>query len=562
MTNATHSSSILTRHRYLLLFLLGLLLYVPFLAGRDMWYPDEPDIAEVGKVMYESGDWISPRRVGVIWVDYPPMIYWTATVSAHALGGYSEFAFRLPTALAAIALVLLTSGVGSRWFNARAGLWAGFMLLTFQHYWYNAINYRPDVQFALPLAAGIFVYAAGAGDRPRWLLRVGGFALLGVAMLAKGPLGLLLPGLVFVLWHGSRREWRRILELAPLSLVSLAVYMPWFAACAKAMGSDNILYELYAQNFARFVSGSRGHEQPFYYFFVNVWVDLFPWSFLLPFAIWWIYRTALKRDRNVQLCLWWFGTFIVFLSIAATKRQLYLLPAYPAAALMLAPWIASVGREDLPAAESPPARPARVFAVAMAGLFVFLGAILTGAAIAFDRVIQLVEMSELERATASAWRAPGAAIGVTFLASAVWVYLAWRRRAVQRSLVRIGIANILVYLLLMAWLFPAMNPVRTFRPQSEWIRARIGDETHIGILDRWRGGRKKGGFALYAEVLVDVMEEEDEVGEFFERHPTSVVLIQERAARETVRDFERDWRPRVIHEFQAGSDYYLVVRGP
>jgi hypothetical protein len=265
MIAASASSSIFVRHRYLLLFLLGFLLYVPFLAERDMWYPDEPDIAEVGKVMYESGDWVSPRRVGVIWVDYPPMIYWTATVSAHVFGGYSEFAFRLPTALAAIALVLMTCGAASRWFGARAGLWAGFMLLTFQHYWYNAINYRPDVQFALPLAAGMFVYAAGVGERPRWLLRVAGFALLGVAMLAKGPLGLLLPGLVFVLWHGSRREWRRIIELAPLSVISFAVYLPWFVACARAMGSDNILYELYAQNFARFLSGSRGHEQPFYF---------------------------------------------------------------------------------------------------------------------------------------------------------------------------------------------------------------------------------------------------------------------------------------------------------
>ena len=200
-STASREESFWVRHRILLLTGLGLLLYLPWLGLRDLWYPDEPDIAAVGKVMYESGDWVSPRRVGVIWVDYPPMIYWTATISAHALGGYSEFAFRLPTALAAIALVLLTCGVGSRWFNARAGLWAGFMLLTFQHYWYNAINYRPDVQFALPLAAGIFLYAAGVGDRPRWLLRVGAFVLLGVAMLAKGPLGLLLPGLVLTLWH-------------------------------------------------------------------------------------------------------------------------------------------------------------------------------------------------------------------------------------------------------------------------------------------------------------------------------------------------------------------------
>jgi 4-amino-4-deoxy-L-arabinose transferase-like glycosyltransferase len=562
MSDPSHASSMLVRHRYLVLFLLGLLLYVPFLGARDMWYPDEPDIAEVGKAMYDSGDWVSPRRVGVIWVDYPPMIYWTATIAAHAFGGYSEFAFRLPTALAAVGLVLLTCGAASRWFGARAGLWAGFMLLTFQQFWYNAINYRPDVQFALPLAAGMFVYAAGVGDRPRWWLRVAAFALFGLAMLAKGPLGLLLPGLVLVLWLGSRRQWLRIVELAPLSIVSLAIYLPWFAACARAMGSDNILYELYAQNFARFLSGSRGHEQPFYYFFVNVWVDLFPWSFLLPFALWWIYRTARKQDRIVQLCLWWFGTFIIFLSIAATKRQLYLLPAYPAAALLLASWVATLGRQEARESVSPSDRPARIYSVCMAGLFLFLGLVVTGAAAALPLFAGDLDVTALERDTLPALRAPVAAIGLAFLGAALWVFVGSKRREVQATLARIGVANVVLYGLLMAWLFPAMNPLRTFKPQSEWIRSQIGDATHIGILDRWRGGLKKGGFALYADVLVDVMEEEDQVPGFFRRHPGSVVLIQERAAEETVRDFERDWRPRVIGEFQAGSDSYYVVRAP
>ena len=99
---------------------------------------------------------------------------------------------------------------------------------------------------------------------------------------------------------------------------------------------------------------------------------------------------------------------------------------------MLAPWIANVGRSDVPASDSPPDKPARVFAVALAGLFAFLGLVLTGAAIAFDRVLELVDVSKLELETAPAWRAPGAAIGLVFLASAVWVFMAWRRGAVQQ----------------------------------------------------------------------------------------------------------------------------------
>ena len=98
--------------------------------------------------------------MGVIWVDYPPMIYWAGTASSHLLGGMSEFSLRLPNALTAICLVLLTCAVASRWFDPRTGLWAGVLLLTFQQFVYEAINYRPDTLFSLIIAAGMFLYAS------------------------------------------------------------------------------------------------------------------------------------------------------------------------------------------------------------------------------------------------------------------------------------------------------------------------------------------------------------------------------------------------------------------
>ncbi|MGB6335479.1 MAG: phospholipid carrier-dependent glycosyltransferase, partial [Thermoanaerobaculia bacterium] len=255
-------SSFAVRHRTLLLLVLCTVVYIAPLGLRDMWYPDEPDIAEVAQSMYVSGDWVAPRRMGVIWVDYPPMIYWVGSASSHLLGGMTEFALRLPIALSAILLVLVTCGVVSRWFDPRTGLWSGFVLATFTEFVFEAICYRTDMLFASFIGIGVLVYAAGAGERPRWLLRVAGFALLGLAVLSKGPLGLLLPGLVLTLWHGARREWRRLLELAPLALVSIAVALPWYVACARAMGVETFLGEILAQNFERFQSGFRGHGQP------------------------------------------------------------------------------------------------------------------------------------------------------------------------------------------------------------------------------------------------------------------------------------------------------------
>ena len=556
------TASWFVRHRALFLAVVGLLLYVPFLSLRDLWYPDEPDIGEVARAMFLSGDWIAPRRMGVIWVDYPPMLYWAGSAFAHLFGKASEVALRLPNALAAIGAVLVTCSAGSRWFNARTGLWAGFLLLTALQFAYQAVCYRPDVLFTLWIAAGLLAYAAGCGERPRWWLRVAGFAMLGLAMLAKGPLGLVLPGLVLVLWHGSRREWRRIVELAPLSLVALAVYMPWFVACARAMGAESIVYELYAQNFARFVSGFRGHEQPFYYFFVNIWIDWIPWSWLLPFALWWIYRAGRWRDRNVQLALWWFGAFLVFLSFAVTKRQLYLLPAYPAVALLMAPWVEQLQLARPSGQRAPSSRPLRVYGAALGVVFPVLALLACAISAGLDTIVGRTEMNEQEIAVAYELRWPLVLLGVVLLAVGLWVLHAWRRGDAHTILTRLGAGHVALYVVLLAWILPAFNPSKSYKPQSEWIREQIGSETHIGLVYPEFAFRKMGAWGYYTGALVERMESTAEVERFFERYPGSLVLVHEGSVDEIFRADRAAWRARVLRELRTGQHLYVVVGPP
>ena len=555
------TASLAVRHRVLLLVLIGLLLYMPVLGLHDLWYPDEPNIGEVCKAMYLSGDWVAPRRVGEIWVDYPPMLYWVGTISAHALGGISEYALRLPNAIAAIILVVFTCVAVSRWLGPRSGLWAGFLLLTFQHYTGQAVEYRPDMLFALFIAAGFFTYAGAFSERGGWWLRVLAFAFFGLAMLSKGPLGLLLPGLVLTLWHASNREWRRLLWLAPLAVVSLAVYLPWFVACANAMGADSILYELYAQNFARFTGGARGHAQPFYYYFTNFWGDLFPWSLLTPVAIVWLVKTGRWRDRNVQLALWWFGTFIVFLSLAVTKRQVYFLPAYPAVALLLAPWISSVARggEDAP---SP--KPVRGFAIFIVVLFSVFAAALFTAVFAFDSLVEKAGLDALDLEAAAGARGPLAVFGVLLVAGAVWIFMAWKQHQTGAILVRTGVVHLAVYAALYGVVMPPVNPIKTCRPQSEWVRDYIGDETHFGIYHpkHGMGFRKKGGFAYYSGRLVAVLDKPDQVEAFFVGHPSSIVLVEVNAATELFAGDEAAWQARIVRELTAVRRTYYVVGPP
>jgi 4-amino-4-deoxy-L-arabinose transferase-like glycosyltransferase len=560
--NLSYLSRRAAGYHTLLLIFPGALLYIAFLGLRDVWYPDEPDIAEVARAMFLSGDWISPRRMGEIWVDYPPMIYWAGTMSSHLLGGMSAFSLRLPNAIAAIGIVLVTSATGKRWFDSRTGLWAGFCLLTFLSFVYEANGYRPDVLFTLMITAAMVTYAEGGGDRPRFRLRALAFVFLGLAMLAKGPLGLLLPGLVLVLWLGTRREWRRILELAPLSLIAVAIYTAWFAANAQAMGWDRMLHEFYAQNFERFLTSAyRGHAQPWFYFLRNFWPDFAPWSWLFPPAIWWLCRSGRWRNPKVQLALWWFGTFFVFLSLAATKRQLYLLPAYPAVALLLGPWIASVGRGEGSTNAAPGTGPVRIYSLILSIVYSMLGIVLIGVFARYSSIVSGLELNDLKVQVAGNVRIALALLGVALLGCGLWIGQARWRDNVRASLVRIGVGHVVLYVVILAFVMPAFGPIKSYAPQSRWISEQIGDETHFGMVDP-NGVARRGGFAYYTGTMIDLLDTPAEVENFFQEHPTSVVLVLEGSTDRIFTGNEHDWQARIMRELRVGRHLYIVVGGP
>jgi len=548
------------RHRYAVILLVGLVVFVGFLGARDLWYPDEPDIGQVTKAMYESGDWVVPRRNGEVWIDYPPLLYWGGSVFSHAFGGMTSFSLRLSSALAAILLALATCAAASRLFSPRAGLWAGVLLATFVQFVYSAVGFRPDMLFAAAIGCGTFLYATGAGDRPRWGYRVAGFACFGVAILAKGPLGILLPGLVLTLWHLSRKEWRRVLELAPLGLVAVAVASPWYVVLGNAMGWEQMWHDIYAQNFERFDEGIRyqGHIRPVHYYLVNIWADLAPWSVLLPFAIAWIVKRGLWKRREVQLALWWGGTWLVFLTWAATKRQLYLLPAYPAYALLLAPYVTALGRET----EGPEPAPARALTGALVVLMLVAGAACLAAAAGMDVLVERISWKfPVDADVFRSLRGPLVVVGAVLVGLGAWVGRTRLAGDLARALLQSAMAVVAIWILALGLILPAFDPARDYKEPSTWIRSQIGAEDELGIYYPERGRNKMGAFTYHSGALVSLLWSETDVEAFFREFPNSLVLVHESAIEQMFASETTDWRSRVRREIVAGRKRYVAIGG-
>jgi 4-amino-4-deoxy-L-arabinose transferase-like glycosyltransferase len=311
---------------------------------------------EVPRQMLESGDWVTPRWNGDTFFDYPVWGYWMVGLSFR-LFGITEWAARLPAALAATSTVLAAFALVLQLAPSteepqqrlgRATL-AGSVLALSPAWvgWGRSAVTDMFLSSAIALALFSFVLAYLSVERPglrRW--GHAGMALFaGIAVLAKGPVGLLLPGLVigvFLLLKGELWSELRRTPLLPMSALFLGVTVPWYALATQANGMEFLARFLGFSNLERFTSVLYSHPGPPWFYLPWVLILLLPWSLFLPIAVARLGFWRLDRWRQKPtpgdlslFALVWLVVVVGFFSAAATKLPGYILPAVPAGALLV-----------------------------------------------------------------------------------------------------------------------------------------------------------------------------------------------------------------------------------
>jgi 4-amino-4-deoxy-L-arabinose transferase-like glycosyltransferase len=316
----------------LLLFLvLGLLLFR--LGAVPLLGPDEPRYARVAVEMHRAGEWVTPTLQGVPWLEKPALYYWLAG-GAFALLGETETAARLPSVLAALVFVGVTALVGARIFGSAAGLHAGFVLgtslLTFAYGRAAAMDMllAATVTAAIGLMALRILGVAGRGAV------YGAYAAMGLAVLAKGPLGVLLPGLVMTGYVLVVRDRKLLRDLLPPGafLVFLLLAGPWYAFVLRDQGRAFVDVFLLGHNVARFTSTVHNHPGPVFYYVPVILVGFFPWSGLLVPAL---AGLRPKGSRPDLLLVLWLALPLAFFSLAGSKLPGYILPVLAPLAMLM-----------------------------------------------------------------------------------------------------------------------------------------------------------------------------------------------------------------------------------
>lgn len=391
----------LTRMKYtpLLLVLIASVIFLFNLGGTLLWDDDEPKNASCGREMLERGDWTVPTYNAELRPHKPILLYW-AMIASYKTVGVSEFGARLPSALAGIGTVLLCYLLGCLLYDKAVGFGSGVLLASGLMFAVLSRAATPDAILIFCSTGAFYFFVRGMAqlrggqfstevtDRHEVSLdltklplksALGMYVAIGFAVLAKGPIGVLLPMTIIGLYSliASKRvsaeqtegagRWRTILlhlwaTFSPRQLWRVAlglrvfqgaavvalIALPWYVAVTIATEGQWLTGFLGKHNVHRFLHPMEGHGGSILYYVIAIMAGFFPASCFLPISLVKAVQEGRRRSPAAHahtFLLIWVACYFTFFTIAATKLPNYIVPCYPALALLTGYWLVNAVRK-------------------------------------------------------------------------------------------------------------------------------------------------------------------------------------------------------------------------
>lgn len=348
------------------LVLLALFLYFAGMGKMGLHDPDETRYAEIGREMWESGNYVVPHFNYMPYLDKPPLTYW-ATCLGFKLFGVNEVGARFFPAFCGLGGVVAAYLFGCLLFGEAAAFRGAIALATAALYFFMARILVMDMvmTFFVTLAVGFF-YMSWKRDR-RWLIAA--YAAMALGAMSKGPVGVLLPMIPFGAFILIKERVRGIRYLISLPGVAafLVIWVPWHVAIYFAR-PEFFEHFFLRENVGGFFSPLVHHPGSAYVTTVHLVIGFLPWTLFLPSVIQGFFSMQGRRREAAVLCLLWAATPVVLFTLSISKLPTYVLPAMAPLALL----VGVVAPND-----QRPALAARIV-VALLGLACCVGAAVCG----------------------------------------------------------------------------------------------------------------------------------------------------------------------------------------
>lgn len=342
---------------YALIFLFGLALYLPGLTTIPAIDRDESRFAQSSRQMLESGDYIDIRLQNEARLKKPVGIYWLQAAATALAGGEDSanpiWTYRLPSLAGALGSIMLVLAMGRRCLGAEAGFFAASLLAASLLLGVEARQAKTDAFLLLTILcamaglADAWLAQENAEPMSRWRW-VGFWGAIGVGLLIKGPIIMMVVGLsaaALALWE-RRLGWMRRLRPWPGLLIAGAIALPWLIAITLKTHGAFWIESVGNDMAAKLATARESHGAPPGAYLALFPVTFWPGSLFALFALPWVWRN--RRDRAVVFCLAWIGPSWIVFEIIPTKLPHYVLPLYPAIALLTGAFLADRLRPATP----------------------------------------------------------------------------------------------------------------------------------------------------------------------------------------------------------------------
>jgi 4-amino-4-deoxy-L-arabinose transferase-like glycosyltransferase len=298
---------------------------------------DEVRYLEIPREMLERGDFITPTLNYVAYFEKPPLHYWFDAL-ATVLFGQTAFAARFFGALWSLLDVLLVYHLGRELFGRKTGLLAACVLGSSIGFMIQGRTNITDttLTFFLCAALGSFLLASRPAEPRKALYYYLFYAFCALAVLAKGLIGIVLPGGIILLFILCTRRFSLLREMRlPLGIpLFLLICAPWFVL-VSLRNPDFLQFFFVHEHFQRFLTKVHHRYEPAWYFIPILFSCMLPWSFFLPAALWRSRKLREESGEERLFLLLWGGLIFLFFSLSHSKLIPYILPVYPAFALLV-----------------------------------------------------------------------------------------------------------------------------------------------------------------------------------------------------------------------------------
>lgn len=322
-----------------ILFFLGL-------GKRALWTPDETRYVAVAKEIADSGDWVTLRLNGTVYHEKPPVFFWLISIFSLLFGKFSEFSVRFPSAFAGLAGAIVTYLFAKKLFDERVALLSSLILVASLAYLGASRWVILDPVLTFFVVSAIFLFYLGLTEQKKRLKTyILAFVLMALGTLTKGPVGFILPLLVLIIYAYFTKNFRSLFtkEFFVGFILFILLILSWLVpVCLKggeAYAKELLLRQIFGRYFKAF-----SHKEPFYFYFIRFPVEFLPWTFFLPQAAMYLIKNKLN-ENSVKFIFIWFISIFLFFTFSTSKNDLYILPAYPAAAIAIGCYLENKSKE-------------------------------------------------------------------------------------------------------------------------------------------------------------------------------------------------------------------------